>query len=182
MFLAQDTTRNLPLHKHAENDMPPLVNKLSPEDSRNIEINEMIKNANNTIHVDHGEPIEDITIMPLKDKKVSLGRPVFDLPGGTRENMPISSVIEKKKKQRRPSPLSDWAAVATTDDVELMRNVHQEHIYNNNKTEREIEINELQKMKKYSRRKGTNAIRKLENNFKSGLKNSFFHSYFLENS
>jgi hypothetical protein len=165
MFLAKDTTLNLsnkPSRDTISIDMPPLVNKLSPEDSRNIEINEMIKNANNTIHFDATEAVEDITIMPLKNKTVSLGRPVF--PGNvTVGDPPAYSVTKrqkKEKKERKPSPLANWAAVANANDVECSRNVHeQQNDYNHYQHhQREIEINEIQKMKKYQKRKQTTNI------------------------
>ena len=39
--------------------------------------------ANNTIHFEAGDHVEDITLLPVQDKKVSLGRPeVFEAQKG----------------------------------------------------------------------------------------------------
>ena len=155
MFIAKDLTLDSPVKDTISIDMPPLVNKLSPEDSRNMEINEMIKNANNTIQFDHTEAVQDITIMPLKNKTVSLGRPVF--PGSVSDSVQppaySPSKTKKEKKERRPSPLANWAAVANANEVELERNVHEQtEEFQLQQTEREIQIKEIQKMKKYAKR------------------------------
>ena len=76
MFLAKDTTIRAQ-QIAAEKEIPVTVprKKLTPEESRAREITEMIKSANNTIHFEAGDHIEDITLLPVQDKKISLGRP-----------------------------------------------------------------------------------------------------------
>ena len=84
MFLAKDTTIRAQ-QMAAEKEIPVTVprKKLTPEESRAREITEMIKSANNTIHFEAGDHVEDITLLPVQDKKVSLGRPeVFEAQKG----------------------------------------------------------------------------------------------------
>ena len=84
MFLAKDTTIRAQ-QLAAEKEVPVTVprKKLTPEETRAREITEMIKNANNTIHFEAGDHVEDITLLPVQDKKVSLGRPeVFEAQKG----------------------------------------------------------------------------------------------------
>lgn len=160
MFLAKDTTLRAQ-QMAAEKEIPvpvPRSKKLTPEESRARDITEMIRNANNTIQHFDGE-IEDISLLPVKDKRVSLGRPEVIV-----EQTDKQSIRSRKK---RPSPLEDFAAKASydRDNFKFERNVHLEGIHTSSQSnglqDGVIEIKELQKLRKYNKRKEAKSMSKI---------------------
>ena len=144
MFLARDTTTLHRQQKLAVIPEPP--KRLTPEDMRLNEINEMIRNANQEIQLDPDE-MEDIEVVPLKGKTVSLGQPLSQ-----------KAPVQRKKIPKKPksTPLSKWAdeVGGEGDNVELDRNVHlASQMRKGNDKQAVIEIKELQKMKRYKSRK-----------------------------
>ena len=144
MFLARDTTTLHRQQKLAVILEPP--KRLTPEDRRINEINEMIRNANQEIQLDPDE-IEDIEVVPLKGKTVSLGQPLNE-----------KAPVQRKKIAKKPkaTPLSKWAdeVGGEGDNVKLDRNVHlASQMRKGNDKQAVIEIKELQKMKRYKSRK-----------------------------
>ena len=147
MFLARDTTTLHRQQKMAIIPEPP--KRLSPEDKRMNEINEMIRNANQEIQLDPDD-MEDIEVVPLKAKTVSLGQPL--------SQQQQQAAPRKQPKKQKPTPLSKWADEANgeKDNVELDRNVHlasRAKMQKNSSQQNVIEIKELQKMKRYKNRK-----------------------------
>ena len=146
MFLARDTST---LHRQQKLEIVPEPPKrLSPEDARIKEINEMIRNANQEIKLDP-EEMEDIDIVPLKGKTVSLGQPLSQ-----------KAPQPKKRQQKKPkvTPLSKWADEAQREEnFEFDRNVHLAACMQRTNDQAVIEIKELQKMKRYKSRKDREA-------------------------
>merc|ERR1712157_592579 len=107
----------------------------------------MGKTANEEIQLDPDE-MEDIAIVPLKGKTVSLGQPLQNKKQKPQPRKPV---------KQKPTPLSAWAdtAQAEYDSVECDRNVHlaKGQIRNHKNDQAVIEIKELQKMKRYRSKK-----------------------------